>query len=408
MSFLDKTGLEHFWAQCLNKFAHKETVTNLSTLVGTTAVATQISDAIDDITFPVVSVNNKTGAVSLNASDVGAVPTTRTINNKALSSNITLAASDVGAVPTTRTINGKALSSNITLSASDVSALPSTTSIPDALADLTSDATHRTVTDAEKATWNAKSDFSGSYNDLTNKPTIPSISGLATETYVDNKVASILDSAPETLNTLNELAAALGDDPNFATTIATEIGGKVSKSGDEMTGALITPSTYAKGIFPSYGYMNADGTPVVLMQVDANNNRLGIHQKRGGTSVWESNEAYMLPAPNLDQTATVAYDILTSKNPVTIAQGGTGATTKRDACWSLMYGVTIQPTGIEFLPGSTTAYHGGHIDFHYNNDSSADYTSRIIEDANGVININGVTASNGILTATKVIGAVYA
>lgn len=45
--------------------------------------------------------------------------------------------------------------------------------IPDELSDLTEDSTHRTVTDTEKTTWNAKSDFSGSYNDLTDKPTIP-------------------------------------------------------------------------------------------------------------------------------------------------------------------------------------------------------------------------------------------
>lgn len=45
--------------------------------------------------------------------------------------------------------------------------------IPTTLSDLTDDSTHRTVTDTEKATWNAKSNFSGNYNDLTNKPTIP-------------------------------------------------------------------------------------------------------------------------------------------------------------------------------------------------------------------------------------------
>ncbi len=39
-------------------------------------------------------------------------------------------------------------------------------------------------------------------------------------------VAAILDAAPETLDTLNELAAALGDDPNFAATMAAAIGGK--------------------------------------------------------------------------------------------------------------------------------------------------------------------------------------
>ena len=53
-----------------------------------------------------------------------------------------------------------------------------------------------------------------------------------------NIVASITDSAPATLDTLNELAAALGDDPNFATTVSTNIGTKVSKSGDTMTGTL--------------------------------------------------------------------------------------------------------------------------------------------------------------------------
>jgi hypothetical protein len=66
---------------------------------------------------------------------------------------------------------------------------------------------------------------SGSYNDLLNKPT-----NLATITYVDTQVANLVDTAPTTLNTLNELAAALGDDPNFATTIANQIGLKANTS----------------------------------------------------------------------------------------------------------------------------------------------------------------------------------
>lgn len=47
--------------------------------------------------------------------------------------------------------------------------------IPTALSDLNEDETHRTVTDAEKETWNNKSNFSGNYDDLKNKPTIPTI-----------------------------------------------------------------------------------------------------------------------------------------------------------------------------------------------------------------------------------------
>lgn len=60
------------------------------------------------------------------------------------------------AVPNTRTVNGKALSSNITLNASDVNALPSSTTIPTSLSQLGDDSTHRTVTDAEKTNWNDK------------------------------------------------------------------------------------------------------------------------------------------------------------------------------------------------------------------------------------------------------------
>lgn len=77
------------------------------------------------------TVNSKalSADITLSASDVGAVPTTRTVNSKALSSDISLTASDVGAVPTTRTVNSKALSADITLSASDVSAVPTTRTV---------------------------------------------------------------------------------------------------------------------------------------------------------------------------------------------------------------------------------------------------------------------------------------
>jgi hypothetical protein len=57
--------------------------------------------------------------------------------------------------------------------------------------------------------------------------------------YADQKVADLVDSAPALLDTLNELAAAIGDDASFATTIGTQIGEKVAKAGDTMTGLLV-------------------------------------------------------------------------------------------------------------------------------------------------------------------------
>jgi hypothetical protein len=46
---------------------------------------------------------------------------------------------------------------------------------------------------------------------------------------ISSAVAGLVDSAPETLDTLNELAAALGDDPNFATTVTSSIASKQDK-----------------------------------------------------------------------------------------------------------------------------------------------------------------------------------
>ena len=56
--------------------------------------------------------------------------------------------------------------------------------------------------------------------------------------YADQKVADLVDSAPVLLDTLNELAAAISDNPNYAADLATSVGEKVAKAGDTMTGAL--------------------------------------------------------------------------------------------------------------------------------------------------------------------------
>jgi len=67
---------------------------------------------------------------------------------------------------------------------------------------------------------------------------------------ISTAVANLVNSSPSTLDTLKELADALGDDPNFATTMATSLAaittalaGKVAKAGDTMTGALVVNST---------------------------------------------------------------------------------------------------------------------------------------------------------------------
>ena len=54
---------------------------------------------------------------------------------------------------------------------------------------------------------------------------------IATTAYVTTAIANLADSAPSTLNTLNELAAALGDDANYATTTTNAIATKLPLAG---------------------------------------------------------------------------------------------------------------------------------------------------------------------------------
>ena len=83
--------------------------------------------------------------------------------------------------------------------------------IPTTLAELTEDSTHRLVTDTEKATWNNKSDFSGNYNDLTNKPTIPTV-------YINNQPQSELNFNSDPQTQINNVV-------NNTTKIANSYGG---------------------------------------------------------------------------------------------------------------------------------------------------------------------------------------
>ncbi|EIE3145850.1 tail fiber protein [Escherichia coli] len=70
---------------------------------------------------------------------------------------------------------------------------------------------------------------------LTGTPTTPTApkgtnnTQIASTAYVMAAIAALVDSSPDALNTLNELAAALGNDPNFATTMTNALAGKQPK-----------------------------------------------------------------------------------------------------------------------------------------------------------------------------------
>ena len=70
----------------------------------------------------------------------------------------------------------------------------------------------------------------------------------ATETYVDAAVTAVIDAAPAALDTLNELAASLNDDANFAGTMTTNLATKLALAGGTMTGNIAMGSKNITGL----------------------------------------------------------------------------------------------------------------------------------------------------------------
>ena len=75
----------------------------------------------------------------------------------------------------------------------------------------------------------------------------------ATKAYTDLQITNLIAAAPGALNTLDELAAALGDDASFATTVTNSLAGKLALTGGTMSGAIAMGTSKITGL----------GTPTV-------------------------------------------------------------------------------------------------------------------------------------------------
>ena len=152
-------------------------------------------------------------------------------------------------------------------------------------------------------------------------------------------------------------------------------GGKVSKAGDTMTGDL---------------EIRVDDDAAIRLRETTSNGYLKLSQN-STDSVIEHFDA----DGNVVNRLVLASTVTSLSKPLTVASGGTGATTAAKACENLIRGNPIWPRYIELGMGLANQNNGGFIDFHYNQ-SSRDYTSRIIETASGIIDINGTTFKRGV------------
>lgn len=117
----------------------------------------------------------------------------------------------------------------------------------------------------------------GSQGYLTSVPT-----GYATEAYVTTSITNLIDSAPGTLNTLNELAAALGDDPNFATTISTTLAGKMGNLGAQQLQDDAHPAGASEYTLELYSPDTGDATNEMSIRFHQGNQYWGQLRYRAG------------------------------------------------------------------------------------------------------------------------------
>jgi hypothetical protein len=99
---------------------------------------------------------------------------------------------------------------------------------------------------------------------LTGTPTAPTAAAgtntqqIANTAFVATAIANLVASSPSALDTLNELAGALGNDANFASTVNTALANRVSKTGDETVAGIKTFSSVVRLADGGFKF-NSDG-----------------------------------------------------------------------------------------------------------------------------------------------------
>jgi hypothetical protein len=166
--------------------------------------------------------------------------------------------------------------------------------------------------------------------ELANHPTTTAMNAA-----INTAIGNLVNAAPGTLDTLKELADALGDDPNFATTMTNSLAGKLGLGGGILTGLL---TLAAAGVKLQAG---ADPTTDGVLTLVSG----ALHYMRGGT-VYE--------LADTGSAQTLAAKTLTSPtiNTPTISNAAAGATMKDSTGTGQLLGFM----GIPAKAAKTAAY----------------------------------------------------
>ena len=103
---------------------------------------------------------------------------------------------------------------------------------------------------------------------------------IATTAYVETAISNLVDSSPSSLNTLNELAAALNDDASFSTTVTNSLATKAPLANPTFTGTISHASDLTIDVG---GDINLDADDGIFRLRDGGTNLLSMYDSSGFT-----------------------------------------------------------------------------------------------------------------------------
>ena len=174
----------------------------------------------------------------------------------------------------------------------------------------------------------------------------------ATKNYVDTQLAGLVDSAPGTLNTLNEIAAAIGDDANFSTTITNSIATKLPLAGGTMSGAIAMGSSKITGL----------GTPAAgtdaATKAYADTKLPLAGGTMSGNIAMGSNTITGLPTPSAsNEVATKGYvDTTNASNTAAASSAAAAATSETNAATSETNAATSAANALSSANSAAASY----------------------------------------------------
>ena len=212
--------------------------------------------------------------------------------------------------------------------------------------------------------------------------------------YADTAVANLVDSAPGTLDTLNELAAALGDDPNFSTTVTNNIATKLPLAGGTMTGAI----TFAAGQTFDGRDVSADGAKLDGIEANATADQTAAEIRALVEAATDSNvftDADHTKLNGIESGATADQTITAGSG---LTGGGTGNVTLSHADTSSQ--ASVNNSGATVIQDVTVDTYGHVTGLGSKTMTLADLGYTGATNANYITNNNQLTNGAGYTTFT--------